>query len=97
MPHVVLSQKARQDLRRLYSFLAGRDPIAARNGIGTVLNSFDQLVMPTIGSPVLERKGLRKLVIPYGNSGYTALYRYSKATDTIVVIAIKHQRELDYK
>ena len=53
--------------------------------------------MPGIGAPVPDRAGLRKLVIDFGDTGYTALYRYSKNTDTIRVLAIKHQKEDDYK
>ena len=97
MPRVVLSARARLDLVRLYAFLAQLDSEIASEGIGAILSSFDGLHLPEIGAPVPEQKGLRKLVIEFGNSGYTALYRYSRTKNAIVVLAIKHQKENDYK
>lgn len=37
---------------------------------------------------------LRELVIPYGKAGYLALFEI--VGDTVVVAAIRHQRESDY-
>ena len=39
---------------------------------------------------------LRELVISYGKTGYVALYRFLPAQDLIRILAIRHQRELDY-
>jgi plasmid stabilization system protein ParE len=96
MPHLKLSRKAQLDLPRLYTFLAKYDEGRAQVAVEAILAAFKTLTMPGIGAPVPGRTGLRKLVIPYGESGYAALYRYSKVTDTIVVLAIKHQREENY-
>jgi hypothetical protein len=41
-------------------------------------------------------RDLRELVISYGRTGYVALYDYSPARDRVRVLAIRHQRELDY-
>lgn len=97
MPQIKLSRRAQKDMPRLYDFLAQWDEDAAQRGIETILTAFETLSMPEIGTPVPEHKGLRKLVIEFGNSGYAALYRYHKKTDSIVVLAIKHQKEKDYK
>ena len=97
MPQVALSRWAQKDLPRLYAFLAKWDVHIAEEAIDTILLAFDGLHMPGIGAPVPGRAGVRKLVIDFGDTGYTALYRYSKSTDTILVLAIKHQKELDYK
>jgi plasmid stabilization system protein ParE len=35
-------------------------------------------------------------VISYGKSGYFALYRFLPAQNQIRILAIRHQRELDY-
>ncbi len=96
MPHVKLSTRAQKDLPRLYDFLATYDTKIANQAIDTILDAFENLYMPTIGSPIPEKEGMRKLVIDFGDTGYTALYRYSKKTDTIRVLAIKHQKEEDY-
>lgn len=96
MPQVKLSRRAQNDLPRLYDFLAKWDAKIAAEAIDTILASFEELRVPEAGTPVPEGKGLRKWVIDYGDSGYTALYRYNKKTGTIVVLAIKHQKEKDY-
>ena len=96
MPQVKLSRRAQNDLPRLYAFLAKWDAAIAQDAIDTILFSFENLHMPGIGAPVPDRAGLRKLVIDFGDTGYTALYRYSKNTDTIRVLAIKHQKEDHY-
>ena len=38
---------------------------------------------------------LRELIIPFGRSGYLALFEIESATD-VVVVAVRHQREEDY-
>ncbi|REN15088.1 type II toxin-antitoxin system RelE/ParE family toxin, partial [Mycobacterium tuberculosis] len=38
---------------------------------------------------------IRELVIPFGASGYVALFEI-EASDSIVVAAVRHQREDDY-
>ena len=38
-----------------------------------------------------------KRAIDFGASGYLALYRFESALDTVTILAIKHQREDDYK
>ena len=96
MPQIKLSRRARNDLPRLYRFLAQWDEAIASEGIDTILRAFELISWPESGTPVPDRKGLRKLLIDLGSSGYTALYRFSKKTDTIVVLAIKHQKEKDY-
>ena len=63
----------------------------------TILDAFDGLTMPAIGAPVANRPGLRKLVIDFGSSGYLGLYRYSAKSDSLRVLAIKHQKEDDYR
>ncbi|HSS05719.1 MAG TPA: type II toxin-antitoxin system RelE/ParE family toxin, partial [Rhodanobacteraceae bacterium] len=38
----------------------------------------------------------RELVISRGHSGYIALYSYEQLEDTVLVLAIRHQREAGY-
>ena len=49
---------------------------------------------PLIGRPV--EADLRELLISRGRTGYVALYRYNPATDIVLVLRIRHQRELDF-
>jgi len=39
---------------------------------------------------------LRELVIPFGDSGYIALYRYDPIADAVYVLAFRHQKEVGY-
>jgi plasmid stabilization system protein ParE len=48
---------------------------------------------PLIGRSV--EHGLRELVISRGKSGYVALYDFREPQDAVLVLAIRHQRELD--
>ncbi|HUL68409.1 MAG TPA: type II toxin-antitoxin system RelE/ParE family toxin [Burkholderiaceae bacterium] len=46
---------------------------------------------PLLGRPV--EQGLREMLISRGRSGYVALYRYDPATDVVLVLRVRHQRE----
>jgi len=45
-----------------------------------------------IGRPV--EYGLREFVISRGKSGYVALYDFREREDAVLILAIRHQREL---
>jgi len=51
---------------------------------------------PDIGRLVEDYPGQRELVIPFGDSGYLARYRYSREDDAVYVVAFKHQLEDSY-
>ena len=74
-----------------------RDAIAVRPlRIEAIVAAIDILeTSPVIGRPVAF--GQRKLVIATGSSGYLALYRYNPVLDTAFVLAVRGQRERDYK
>lgn len=50
-----------------------------------------------IGRPVEDLGDLRELMIEFGAAGYLALYRFESSLDVVTILAIKHQREDDYK
>ncbi len=52
---------------------------------------------PYIGRPVEDRDDLRELVIEFGTSGHLAMYSFEPGLDAVTILAIKHQREDDYK
>ena len=39
---------------------------------------------------------VRELVISYGKTGYLALYRFIPAMNQVRILALRHQREMDY-
>jgi plasmid stabilization system protein ParE len=53
-------------------------------------------VDPDIGRPFPELPEFRELVIDFGDSGYVALYRHEPVTDTVYVLAFRHQKEAGY-
>lgn len=98
MPHVRLSARAQSDLSRLHAFLVNKDANAAKRALLASRESIMPLVhAPMIGRPVEDSEDLRELVIDFGASGYLALYRFEPALDAVTILAIKHQREDDYK
>ncbi len=95
MPRVIYSQRASQDLIRLYQFLGEKNPAAALRAITTIRDSINALQhMPKMGRPI--EHGLREWIIDFSSSGYVALYDLNEITDELVIVAIKHQREDGY-
>lgn len=96
MSQVKISPRATQDLQRLYDFLAEKDERVADNALDTIETAFKLLAhFPEAWKPVED--GLRELTIDYGRSGYLALYEYDPDIDRVVILAVRHQRENDYK
>ncbi|WP_038210730.1 type II toxin-antitoxin system RelE/ParE family toxin [Xenophilus azovorans] len=95
MSRLVLSPRARQDLRRLVDFLLPTDPIAAADTVNVIRQALDILThQPRVGRPAPGR--LRELVIQRGSTGYLALYRVNADLSDVEVLAIRHQRESGY-
>ena len=96
MARISYAAHAGQDIERLHGFMleqAGKT-IAAK-AVKAIIEAIDLLARhPQIGRPAEE--GLRELVISYGKTGYLALYRFDPISDQVRVLAIRHQRELDY-
>ena len=49
-----------------------------------------------MGRPVDDLPELRELVVAFGESGYIALYRHELGTDTVYILAFRHQKEAGY-
>lgn len=95
LPRVVYSENALSNLQRAFDFLLDQDPNAASEAAAAISGTIEVLrVHPLIGRPV--EGPLRELVISFGKTGYVALYRFIPERDQIRVLAIRHQRELDY-
>ncbi len=95
MAQVIYTENALANLERAFSFLAEHDPSAAADAAAAIRNAVDVLSdHPLIGRRI-ERE-IRELIISYGKTGYVALYRFLPEKDLIRVLAIRHQRELDF-
>jgi plasmid stabilization system protein ParE len=92
---VTYSDAAASDIERVFEFLAARDPYAAGAAVSAIRVAVDILAQhPLIGRAF--DGPLRELVISFGNSGYVALYRYRPERNEVRILAIRHQRELDF-
>lgn len=96
MAKVIWSPAALRDIQRLYRFLAKKNQDAARRAIRAIRHGMKSLAnQPEIGRPVEEMEPeFREWLIEFGDSGYVAMYRYDGKT--AVILAVRHQRELDY-
>lgn len=95
MAQVVYSENALVNLERAFDVLAEHDPHAAMAAAAVIREAVKTLSNhPLIGRSVAG--DLRELVISYGKTGYLALYRFLPAQDQVRILAIRHQRELDY-
>jgi plasmid stabilization system protein ParE len=101
---VRLTREAEDDLLRLFDFLIQRE--LAREGGGDLALADKAIVAIQSGfatlrtSPFTCRKAeqspfLRELIIPFGATGYVALFEISDS-QTVVIAAVRHQRESDY-
>jgi len=89
---LVFAPRALDDIDRLADFLRGESEQLAAETAPLLVGGLQILrEHPLMGRPA--EHGLRELVISRGRTGYVALYRYQVATDTTLVLAIRHQRE----
>jgi plasmid stabilization system protein ParE len=96
------TRQAAEDLERLYDFVLERE-LDSNGDLALASRALEAIEHGTFAlafSPFTCRKAgdspfIRELVIPFGASGYVALFDI-EASDSIVVAAVRHQREDDY-
>ena len=74
-----------------------------QHGVGDAASRLDEILLgisvlehnPMIGHSV--QAGIRELIIGRQSRGYVALYRYILEIDTVLVLAIRGQREAGYQ
>lgn len=95
------SAAARADLKHLYDHLLQQARYAEDLDVAEhALNAIQQAVDGLGQSPFIYRKAgaspfLRERVIPFGSSGFVALFEIEDEK-TVTVLAVRHQREDDY-
>ena len=101
---VRFTEEAASDLVRLYEFILEReqqDPGSALVLAEQALQAITEGISSLANSPFSYRKAttdnpfLRELVIPFGSTGYVALFEISDGK-TVTILAVRHQREDDY-
>lgn len=95
MAQVVYAKNALANLERAFAYLAEHDASAAADAAATIRDAVEVLAdHPLIGRRIAGE--IRELVISYGKTGYVALYRFLPEKNLIRLLAIRHQRELDF-
>ncbi|WP_066272588.1 type II toxin-antitoxin system RelE/ParE family toxin [Hydrogenophaga palleronii] len=100
---VTFSEAAAQDLDELFDFVLQRELNSETGDLdlpARALQAIEDGVKLLTTSPFACRKAgsspfLRELVIPFGHSGYVALFEIVDAHN-VIVGAVRHQREDDY-
>lgn len=97
---VRFTEEAEADLVRLYEFILAKDQAdwsLASRALEAIKNGIRSLAL----SPFSYRKAtpnnsfLRELIIPFGASGYVALFEIDNE-QTVTILAVRHQLEEDY-
>ncbi|MFT3816510.1 MAG: type II toxin-antitoxin system RelE/ParE family toxin [Rubrivivax sp.] len=100
---VRLTQGAEADLDRLFDFVLERE-LARQGGDPTLperaMTALRDGMATLKTTPFTCRKAgaspfLRELIVPFGNSGYVALFEIEDAAN-VTVLAVRHQLEDDY-
>ena len=96
---VRFTQEAEADLLRLFDFLIEKNFSAAERAEEAISKAVELLEV----SPFSCRKAdagsggpfLRELIIPFGSTGYVALFEI-EGPQIVTILAVRHQREEDY-
>lgn len=97
---VRFTEEAEADLTRLYAFSLAKDEsdwVLEESVLTAIKNAIRSLEL----SPFSYRKAspgnpfLRELIIPFGASGYVALFEIDDDS-SVTILALRHQREDDY-
>lgn len=96
---VRFTPEAEEDLLRLFDFLLEQDLATAEKAYAAIAKSVELLeVFPFSCRKALGGDGnpfLRELIVPFGGSGYVALFEIENGR-TVNNLAVRHQREEDY-
>ncbi|MDP3085838.1 MAG: type II toxin-antitoxin system RelE/ParE family toxin [Rubrivivax sp.] len=99
---VQLSPAAEADLERLFEFMLDRAETTeeldrAQAAIDAVRAAAQHRLATTPFSfrKAAQHPAQRELIIPFGGTGYVALYEIV-STSKVIVLAVRHQREEDY-
>lgn len=93
---VRFTQEALDDLLRLFDFHAERNIDLARRSNAAIRQAISVLQeFPFSGRKIdPERPFLREFLVPFGGSGYVALFEIEE--EHVTILAVRHQRESDY-
>ncbi len=97
MPRLIVTKGAIQGMERCRLFLAEKNSNASKRASQAIGYHFSLLETgPEIGRPLDDIPEIRELIIPFGESGYVALYRIEQKIDSVYILAFRHQKEAGY-
>ena len=93
MSRLIWSQPALLDVQRLFRFLAPKNLDAAKRAVMAIRQGVKVLAQqPGVGRPIEDMPTeFREWMIDFSGSGYVARYRID--TDTVTILAVRHQKE----
>jgi len=93
---VIFAPAAIRDLQRLRKFLRPKNADAARRAGEAIRQGLTRLgAHPRLGRLVDDLpQEFREWLIDFGDSGYLARYRIDE--ETVIILAIRHQREAGF-
>jgi toxin ParE1/3/4 len=96
MARIELAPEVLVDFDRFIEHMARFETADAPARIGEIIQAIQILThSPLIGRPV--RGGRRELVIGRDAHGFVALYRFVASIDTVFILAIRSQREANFR
>ena len=96
MTTLFYSPGALADMERPAESVLATDPQAAGETGRILMEVISKLARhPLVGRTV--EGGLRELVMSWWQLGHVALYRFDANTDQVFILAVRHQREDDYR
>ena len=95
---VRFTSEAAEDLLRLYDFLVERDLDLAESALDAIREGLALVSYSPFACRMAKGADpfLRELVIPFGTTGYVALFRVERR-QWLTVLAVRHQREDDLR
>jgi plasmid stabilization system protein ParE len=97
MGKVKYSPKAAAKIRTTCEFYKQFDSELPRRARNTIVSSLLRLLdHPKVGRPWLLNLNYRERVISFGSSHFLALYQFDETNGDILVVGIRHEREMSY-
>lgn len=91
---VIFSEDALSDILRLREFLNPVAPLAAQKAVAEIVSGCESLATFSARGRV-RHDGARQIVVRFGASGYIARYRIDTILEEVVILRVRHARELE--
>lgn len=91
---MIFTEEFVSDFERLHHFLNEKNPVAAQK-LAHVLNEKLELLL-TIPLAFTFFGDYRLYFLEFGSAGYAILYDYQENDDVILLLRMKHQREVGF-